>query len=107
MAAAACTTTALAASSSSLGMEGLTSRIRDRTDMPRRASVVVRAAAKDEERKGQGPEEPEKKSLFTSLTDALDFAAVRSDKDAELLQDASSATKSGERMSREQVRHAL
>ncbi|CAN0919885.1 hypothetical protein LINGRAHAP2_LOCUS31715 [Linum grandiflorum] len=50
-------------------------------------------------------EEPKKKSkqsLFTSLTDALDFAQVRSEKDAELLEEARENTQSGGRMSREQ-----
>jgi len=44
-----------------------------------------------------------KQSLFTRVTDALDFAQVRSVEDAQLLEDARQATKSGGRMSREQV----
>lgn len=50
-------------------------------------------------------EEPKKKkqSLFTSVTDALDFAQVRSAEDAQLLEDARQVTQSGSRMSREQV----
>ncbi|KAM7277108.1 hypothetical protein ACFE04_018974 [Oxalis oulophora] len=52
-------------------------------------------------------EEPEKKektkqSLFSSVADALDFSQVRSEQDAELLEEARDATKSGGRMSREQ-----
>lgn len=43
-----------------------------------------------------------KQSLFGSVTDALDFAQVRSPEDADLLEDAREATRSGERMSREQ-----
>ncbi|XP_030450478.1 uncharacterized protein LOC115672707 [Syzygium oleosum] len=43
-----------------------------------------------------------KQSLFGSVTDALDFAQVRSAEDAELLEDARGATRSGGRMSREQ-----
>ncbi|XP_030540438.1 uncharacterized protein LOC115748145 [Rhodamnia argentea] len=43
-----------------------------------------------------------KQSLFGSVTDALDFAQVRSTEDADLLEDARAATRSGERMSREQ-----
>lgn len=89
-----CGATALAASSSSV--EGL-------SPISSRRCVVVRAAARDNQGKENGKGEEEKKSLFTSLTDALDFAAVRSEKDAELLQDARQATKSGDRMSREQV----
>lgn len=97
-----CGATALAASSS--GVEGLRSRTCETPErISSRRCVVVRAAANDNKKeKGNGAEE-EKKSLFTSLTDALDFAAVRSEKDAELLQDARQATKSGDRMSREQV----
>jgi hypothetical protein len=84
MAAAACTmcgATVLAASSS--GIEGL-------RPQPERITscrcVAVRAAGK--ENQGKGEEEEEKKSLFTRLTDALASAAVRSDKDAALLQEA-------------------
>ncbi|KAL3622057.1 hypothetical protein CASFOL_034253 [Castilleja foliolosa] len=49
-------------------------------------------------------EEPKKRkqSLFESVTEALDFSQVRSEKDAELLDEAREQTKSGERMSREQ-----
>ena len=44
-----------------------------------------------------------KKSLFTTVTDALDFAQVRSAEDAQLLEDATEATRSGGRMNRQQV----
>ncbi|XP_006843715.2 uncharacterized protein LOC18433568 isoform X2 [Amborella trichopoda] len=47
------------------------------------------------------PNKP-KQSLLGSLTDALDFSQVRSAEDAELLDEAREATKSGGRMSREQ-----
>ncbi|BBN11722.1 hypothetical protein MPTK1_5g14220 [Marchantia polymorpha subsp. ruderalis] len=66
------------------------------------SGMRVRAQAK---KSGDGEEkekEKSKTSLFTSITDALDFAQTRSEKDAELLEDARSATKSGEKMSREQ-----
>ncbi|KAG6551626.1 hypothetical protein Mapa_006705 [Marchantia paleacea] len=66
------------------------------------SAMPVRAQAK---KSGDGEEkekEKSKTSLFTSITDALDFAQTRSEKDAELLEDARSATKSGEKMSREQ-----
>ncbi|KAL1337429.1 hypothetical protein HN51_032098 [Arachis hypogaea] len=43
-----------------------------------------------------------KQSLFSSVTEALDFSQVRSAEDAQLLEDARQATRSGERMSREQ-----
>ncbi len=44
-----------------------------------------------------------KQSLFGSLTDALDFSQVRSAKDAELLEEARENTRSGGRLTREQV----
>lgn len=53
--------------------------------------------------KGNTKEEPKKQSLFSSVTEALDFSQVRSAQDAELLEEARQATSSGERMSREQV----
>ncbi|KAI3735045.1 hypothetical protein L6452_14532 [Arctium lappa] len=54
--------------------------------------------------KGNKEEEPKKRkqNLFESVTEALDFAQVRSPEDAQLIEDARSATKSGEKMSREQ-----
>jgi len=48
-------------------------------------------------------EDKNKQSFFTSVTDALDFAQPRSAQDAQLIQEAREATKSGEQMSREQV----
>jgi hypothetical protein len=50
-------------------------------------------------------EEPKKsnQSLFSNITEALDFSQVRSAEDAELLAEAREATKSGEKMTREQV----
>ncbi|KAG2324931.1 hypothetical protein Bca52824_007659 [Brassica carinata] len=53
--------------------------------------VVSAKQGKDEEKK----KKEEETSLFTRLTDALDFAQVRSEKDAELLYEAREATKSG------------
>ncbi|KAJ6422364.1 hypothetical protein OIU84_027341 [Salix udensis] len=49
-------------------------------------------------------EEPKKvkQSLFSSVTEALDFSQVRSAKDAELLEEARENTTSGGRMTREQ-----
>ncbi|XP_074287148.1 uncharacterized protein LOC141612305 [Silene latifolia] len=61
---------------------------------------VVSAKNEDEDEKEES--QKSKQSLFTSITDALDFAQVRSAQDAELLEDAREATKSGGQMSREQ-----
>jgi len=58
----------------------------------------VRAYAKGDEEEGN------KQSLFGSITEALDFSQVRSEKDAELLYEAREKTKGGGRMTREQVR---
>lgn len=57
----------------------------------------VLAAEKEEEPKKS------KQSLFSSVTEALDFSQVRSAQDAELLEDARQATRIGEKMNREQV----
>nr|GMD57681.1 GATA-type transcription activator [Ipomoea batatas] len=63
-------------------------------------SFVVSAK---KEKSGEEPAAQQRKqSLFSSVTEALDFSQVRSAKDAELLEDARAATQSGERMSREQ-----
>ncbi|KAG2592620.1 hypothetical protein PVAP13_5NG566200 [Panicum virgatum] len=56
----------------------------------------VRAYAKGNEEEGN------KQSLFGSITEALDFSQVRSEKDAELLYEAREKTKGGGRMTREQ-----
>lgn len=73
--------------------------VRGRPD--RRSSNLRVMAEKGEERESVGGEN--KKSLFSSVTEALDFSAVRSSRDAELLDDARQATKAGGRMTREQV----
>ncbi|KAJ3669072.1 hypothetical protein LUZ60_011022 [Juncus effusus] len=57
-------------------------------------SVKVRASQEEEPKN--------KQSLFTSLTDALDFAQVRSQEDAELLDEAREATQGGGRMTKDQ-----
>ncbi|KAJ0975506.1 hypothetical protein J5N97_017471 [Dioscorea zingiberensis] len=56
------------------------------------------------EKNGGQKEEPKKskQSLFTNLTEALDFSQVRSSEDAQLLEEAREATKSGGKMSQEQ-----
>ncbi|XVF00376.1 hypothetical protein REPUB_Repub03eG0280200 [Reevesia pubescens] len=64
-------------------------------------SFTFRVSAKE----GNGEKEEPKKSkqsLFSSVTEALDFSQVRSVKDAELLEEARESTRSGEKMSREQ-----
>lgn len=66
--------------------------------------VVVSAKAKKEHtQEEEEPKNKKKQSLFSSVTDALDFSQVRSAKDAELLDEARQKTQSGERMSKEQV----
>ncbi|RZC28868.1 Potassium transporter 2, partial [Glycine soja] len=60
-------------------------------------SMKFRVSAKQEKQ-----EEKKKQSLFNSVTKALDFSQVRSAEDAQLIEEAREATRSGERMSREQ-----
>ncbi len=78
--------------------------------------VLVRAAAKEDEKQDSAESDTNKStttstqqqsSFFTSITDALDFAETRSEKDAELLNDARRATQSGDQMSREQVGNSI
>ncbi|GJM92717.1 hypothetical protein PR202_ga09210 [Eleusine coracana subsp. coracana] len=57
----------------------------------------VRAYAKADD-----GEKENKQSLFGSITEALDFSQVRSEKDAELLYEARESTKGGGKMTREQ-----
>ncbi|KAK4433521.1 hypothetical protein Salat_1114400 [Sesamum alatum] len=66
------------------------------------SSVVVRVSCAKKENNGEEEPKKRKQSLFSSVTEALDFSQVRSEKDAELLEEAREATRSGERMSREQ-----
>lgn len=65
-------------------------------------NLVKVYASKEGTENGSAKGEP-KQSLFTNLTDALDFAQVRSEKDAELLYEAREATKAGGRMTKDQV----
>lgn len=76
--------------------------LRGRPDRNSNLRILAKAAEKGEERESGGGGE-NKKSLFSSVTEALDFSAVRSSRDAELLDDARQATKAGGRMTREQV----
>ncbi|KAJ6804912.1 uncharacterized protein M6B38_364835 [Iris pallida] len=72
--------------------------------------VSTRICAKAEKKNGGGDKEEEeeeskkknKQSLFGSITEALDFSQVRSSEDAQLLDEAREATKSGGQMTREQ-----
>ncbi|GAB2226298.1 hypothetical protein Droror1_Dr00022100 [Drosera rotundifolia] len=66
-----------------------------------KVKIIVSAKSGDKE-EGKEESKEEKKSLFTSITDALDFAQVRSENDALLLDDAREVTQSGRRMTREQ-----
>ncbi|KAG8054932.1 hypothetical protein GUJ93_ZPchr0001g32364 [Zizania palustris] len=74
--------------------QSMTSSFRPSSVCPR--SVKAYAKAEEEEEKGS------KQSLFGSITEALDFSQVRSEKDAELLYEAREATKDGGRMTKEQ-----
>ncbi|XP_024026036.1 uncharacterized protein LOC112092934 [Morus notabilis] len=60
-------------------------------------SSKFRVLAKKEEES-----QKKKQSLFSSVTEALDFSQVRSAEDAELLEEARQATRSGEKMTRQQ-----
>lgn len=68
----------------------------------------VSAAKKDKEeeeeeaKKTTPSKQKPKQSLFSSVTEALDFSQVRSTEDADLLEEAREATRSGERMTKEQ-----
>ncbi|CAM8978270.1 hypothetical protein QQ045_029579 [Rhodiola kirilowii] len=66
-----------------------------------RVTVVSAKSENKEEDEKEQPKKP-KQSLFSSVTEALDFSQVRSVEDAVLIEDAREATKSGGRMNREQ-----
>ncbi|TKY73937.1 hypothetical protein E2542_SST02696 [Spatholobus suberectus] len=63
-------------------------------------SLKFRVSAKQEKQEAN----KKNQSLFSSVTEALDFSQVRSAEDAGLIEDAREATRSGERMSREQYK---
>lgn len=67
-------------------------------------TVGVWAKLDDDEKGNKEEAKKTKQSLFGSVTEALDFSQVRSPKDAQLLEGAREATKSGGKMSREQVK---
>lgn len=62
-------------------------------------SLKFSVSAKQEKEETKKSEQ----SLFSSVTEALDFSQVRSAEDAQLIEDAREATRSGEKMNREQV----
>lgn len=68
-----------------------------------RSSRVAVICAKKENGEEEAKPTTRKQNLFESVTEALDFSQVRSARDAELLEDARQATRSGDKMSREQV----
>lgn len=70
----------------------------------REATRAVRAMGPgaENEKKSDENKKKTKQSLFGSITEVIDFSAVRSEEDAMLLEDARDATKSGDKMSREQ-----
>lgn len=83
---------------------GAAERLPNSGFISRSSSSQFRVLAKTE--KGEKEEEPKKEtkqSLFSSVTEALDFSQTRSAEDAVLIEEARDATKSGERMSRQQV----
>eukprot|EP00252_Welwitschia_mirabilis_P014545 TRINITY_DN3192_c0_g1_i1.p1 TRINITY_DN3192_c0_g1~~TRINITY_DN3192_c0_g1_i1.p1 ORF type:complete len:178 (+),score=37.68 TRINITY_DN3192_c0_g1_i1:111-644(+) len=61
----------------------------------------VRASKENEENVTSNKNE-KKQSVLSSVTDALDFSQVRSEEDAFLLEEARTATKAGEKMTRQQ-----
>ncbi|KAG9440063.1 hypothetical protein H6P81_020228 [Aristolochia fimbriata] len=63
---------------------------------------AIRARKGGERDEEQAPKSSTKQSLFSSVAEALDFSQVRSAQDAELIEEAREATKSGSRMTREQ-----
>ncbi|XXG39965.1 hypothetical protein AAC387_Pa01g0792 [Persea americana] len=65
-------------------------------------TVGVWAKLDDDEKGNKEEAKKTKQSLFGSVTEALDFSQVRSPEDAQLLEGAREATKSGGKMSREQ-----
>ncbi|XP_050210553.1 uncharacterized protein LOC126660891 [Mercurialis annua] len=67
-----------------------------------RNSNVVKVFAAKAENDNEEETKKNKQSLFSSITEALDFSQVRSAKDAELLEEARENTNSGGKMTREQ-----
>lgn len=68
----------------------------------RRSKVVVMSSSNGEKEE-EKVKKIRKQNLFESVTEALDFSQVRSAEDAALLDQAREATRSGDKMSREQV----
>ncbi|KAF9594568.1 hypothetical protein IFM89_033538 [Coptis chinensis] len=59
-------------------------------------------AKSEAEKEPEEKKEKKKQSLFSSVTEALDFSQVRSAEDAQLIEDARETTGSGGRMNKEQ-----
>uniref|UniRef100_A0A7N0U051 GATA-type transcription activator N-terminal domain-containing protein n=1 Tax=Kalanchoe fedtschenkoi TaxID=63787 RepID=A0A7N0U051_KALFE len=74
------------------------------TTGPNKVCRVSIVSAKSEDKKDDLEEQPKKpkQSLFSSVTEALDFSQARSSEDALLIEDAREATRSGGKMNREQ-----
>ncbi|GMN41158.1 hypothetical protein TIFTF001_010382 [Ficus carica] len=76
---------------------GITQMKSDHVVANNKSSKKFRVLAKKEEES-----QKKKQSLFSSVTEALDFSQVRSAEDAQLLEEARQTTGSGERMTRQQ-----
>lgn len=66
-------------------------------------STKFSVSAKQEKKKEEANTKKQEQSFFSSVTEALDFSQARSVEDAQLIEDARETTRSGEKMSREQV----
>ncbi|KAF6172617.1 hypothetical protein GIB67_020131 [Kingdonia uniflora] len=71
-------------------------------NQPYKTSKFRGASAKKEEEENKKEEPKKKQSLFSSVTEALDFSQVRSAEDAVLIEKARETTQSGGRMNQEQ-----
>ncbi|XP_020598177.1 uncharacterized protein LOC110037802 [Phalaenopsis equestris] len=81
-----------------IGLSSKTIAIRCNRATIRAGGIWATAEQKGEE----GELKISKPSLFSSITEALDFSQARSSQDAQLIEDAKEATKSGGKMNREQ-----
>ncbi|WCJ20063.1 hypothetical protein M5689_002324 [Euphorbia peplus] len=70
--------------------------------LQRGSHLRVFATKTDDGKEDDKEKKKSKQSFFSSVTEALDFSQVRSEKDAELLEEARENTTSGSRMTREQ-----
>ncbi|PIA59649.1 hypothetical protein AQUCO_00400504v1 [Aquilegia coerulea] len=65
-------------------------------------TVWAKSGEKDEKEPKEEEKKIKKQSLFSSVTEALDFSQVRSSEDAQLIDEARETTSSGGRMNQEQ-----